>query len=191
MAEDRTLATPAPPDANAGSSIFSQRSRRQFGLFLGGAAFFGVASLITRRSLLQRYRATLPKFYHPSNQLNGEVNGSLEAVDALAIATVNVFSLTLMLTGGTMWACDISSVDELRQTLRSKLDLGTTDERGAEADREAEEWLSSILVGKEEKEQKEGAGEKGIENMLTTILARKVQEQRAKAVEVKKNEKDQ
>src|SRR5436853_1294828 len=74
------------------SAAFSTRSIRQLGLFFGGAVFLACAQVITRRSLVRRYKSTIPKFYQPSNRPNADVNGALEAFEALSIATVNVLS---------------------------------------------------------------------------------------------------
>src|SRR4051794_14581583 len=84
------------------SSPFSQRSRRQLGLFFAGAGFFAISSLITRRSLVRRYKATVPKFYQPNNRPNLEINGAMEAFEALNLATINVLSVSMMVSGGLL-----------------------------------------------------------------------------------------
>jgi len=122
------------------------------GLFFGGAAFFGVASVITRRSLVRRYKASVPKFFQQSNRPNAEVDGAMEALEALTIATVNVFSLSIMFTGGMLWAFDISSVEDMRRKLRGGLGIDG-DGRENAAEEEIEEWLATVLARKEEKER--------------------------------------
>jgi hypothetical protein len=138
------------------ASIFSKRSLRQLGLFFGGAAFFGFASIITRRSLVRRYKATVPKFFQQSNRPNTEVNGAMEAFEALTIATVNVFSLSIMFTGGMLWAFDISSLEDMRRKLRGGLGIDG-EERGNAAEEEIEEWLATVLARKDEKERQKKA----------------------------------
>ena len=72
------------------------------------------------------------------------VNGRLDAYEALSIATINVISFAVMMTGGTLWAFDISSMDELRQKVsRKRLEL---DETGStERDNAAEEEWKELL----------------------------------------------
>jgi len=138
------------------ASIFSKRSLRQLGLFFGGAAFYGLASIITRRSLVRRYKATVPKFFQQSNRPNAEVNGAMEAFEALTIATVNVFSLSIMFTGGMLWAFDISSLEDMRRKLRGGLGIDGERRENA-AEEEMEEWLATVLARKDEKERQKKA----------------------------------
>jgi hypothetical protein len=145
-----------PTSRSAQSSVFSTRSLRQLGLFFGGAAFFGVASAITRRALVRRYKATIPKFYQPSNRPNAEVNGAMEAFEALSVATVNVLSVSMMLTGGALWAFDIASLDDMRRKMRGGLGIDG-EGRDKAADEEMEEWLATVLARKEEKEKRKKA----------------------------------
>lgn len=138
------------------SSAFSKRSLRQLGLFIGGVAFFGVATAITRRSLVRRYNASIPKFFQQSNRPNTDVNGAMEAFEALTIATVNVTSLGIMFTGGMLWAFDISSLEDMRRKLRGGLGIDGEGRENA-AEEEMEEWLATVLVRKDEKERQKKA----------------------------------
>ncbi|RFU28143.1 hypothetical protein B7463_g8206, partial [Scytalidium lignicola] len=142
--------TPSEPQ----SSIFSPRSRKQLSLFLAGASFFTLSTLITRRSLVRRYKASLPKFYHPSNRPVGDVNGAMEAFEALNIATINVLSMSMMVSGGLLWAFDISSSEDLRRKLRGGLGFDGKGSAENEAEEEIEEWIASVLARKEEKQKK-------------------------------------
>jgi hypothetical protein len=151
MPPSQSMSTP-----EAQSSVFSRRSLRQLGLFFGGAAFFGFASVITRRSLVRRYKATVPKFFQQSNRPNAEVNGAMEAFEALTIATVNVFSLSIMFTGGMLWAFDISSLEDMRRKLRGGLGRDGEGRENA-AEEEMEEWLATVLARKDEKERQKEA----------------------------------
>lgn len=83
----------------------------------------------------------------------------MDAVEALNIATINVASLAIMITGGLMWGFDISGVEELRVRLREGLGLAGEGERNAEE--EFEEWLASTLArrdGKKGERRGEGGG---------------------------------
>ncbi|KAK2625409.1 hypothetical protein QTJ16_004721 [Diplocarpon rosae] len=135
---------PVEPD----SSFFSQRSRRQLGLFAAGAGFFLLSAAVTRRSIIRRHRAFVPKFYEPSNRVAPEVNGAVEAAEALAIATINVASVGIMSTGGLLWAFDISSLDDLKRRVRRN--MGVSIERtDQDAEEEIEEWFATVLSRKE------------------------------------------
>lgn len=148
----RPAAPPAPP-TEPQSIFFSQRARRQLGLFFAGAGFFAITSLITRRSLVRKYKATFPKFYQPSNRPAGEVNGAMEALEALNIATINVFSVSMMVTGGLLYAFDISSLDDMKRNVRRKIgvDVDRTDQ---DVEEEIEEWFATVLERKGVKEKK-------------------------------------
>jgi hypothetical protein len=155
--------TPAPGAATppeSQSMFFSPRSRRQLSLFAAGAGFFALSTVITRRSIARRYKASIPKFYHPSNHANSEINGALEAFEALNIATVNVLSVGMMLSGGLLWAFDISSLEDIRKKVRTNIGVNTT-RTDQDAEEEIEEWFASVLARKEFKALR---GEKGIKD---------------------------
>lgn len=147
----------APKTTEPHSPLFSQRSRRQLGLFFAGAGFFAISAMITRRSLVRRYKATIPKFYHPSNRPNFQVNGAMEAFEALNIATVNVLSVSMMLGGGFLYAFDIASLDDMRRKLRSRIGVDglRTDQ---EVEEEIKEWFATVLERKEKQENKGTTG---------------------------------
>jgi hypothetical protein len=133
----------APTATEPRFSFSSQRSRRQLGLFFAGAGFFAVTSLITRRSLVRRYKATIPKFYQSNNQPS-QINGAVEAFEALNIATINVFSVAMMTVGGLLYAFDISSLEDMRRNVRTRLGVDAT-RADQEAEEEVEELFASIL----------------------------------------------
>lgn len=144
--------SPSAPPSEPQSHFFSQRSRRQLGFFFAGAGFVAVSSIITRRSLVRKYKATFPKFYQPSNAPNHGINGAMEAFEALNIATINVASIGLMLTGGLLYAFDISSLNDMRRNVRKS--IGVDVERSdQEVEKEIEEWFATVLerMGKNEK----------------------------------------
>lgn len=166
---------PTPPQtpstSESHSALFSQRSRRQLGLFFVGAGFFAVATVITRRALVRRYKATIPKFYQPSNRANSEVNGAIEAFEALNIATINVMSVGMMLGGGLLYAFDISSLDDMRRHVRKSIGVEgpRTDE---DAEKEIEEWVAKTLniqMKKEKKHEERPNDAEGVATILERI----------------------
>ncbi|KAJ9665845.1 hypothetical protein H2201_003969 [Coniosporium apollinis] len=151
-----SIAPPTSPSASHDSSLFSPRSRKQLSLFFAGAAFMTLSLLTTRRALARKHTSTLPRFYQPSNRPSNPVNGPLEAVEALSLATVNVLSFGMMMTGGALWAFDISSMEEMRAKIRAGV-LGVDADAGKaarEAEEEMEEWLATVLARKEDKERR-------------------------------------
>jgi len=153
-----------PQQADTTPSIFSPRSRKQLGLFLAGASFFAFSTLITRRSIVRRYKATLPKFYQQSNRPSTDVNGAMEAFEALNIATINVTGFAMMITGGCLWAFDISSMGDLRRRIRGGLGVDGTGRSEVDAEEEMEEWLATVLARKEEKVKRKGGEDEGRTN---------------------------
>lgn len=76
----------------------------------------------------------------------------MEAFEALNIATINVASVGLMLTGGLLYAFDISSLDDMKRNVRTR--IGVDVERSdQEVEKEIEEWFATVLerMGKNEK----------------------------------------
>ncbi|ORY60516.1 uncharacterized protein BCR38DRAFT_441325 [Pseudomassariella vexata] len=148
--------TIAPPQTNirpdTRSPILSQRSLRQLGLFFAGAGFLSLATLVTRRAVVRKQRATIPRFYQPSNGPVSKIDsdGSFIAVEALGLATLNVISFGIMATGGLAWAFDISNIGDLRQLARKSIGGeggGRTDE---EAERDVEEWVAKVLLRRDD-----------------------------------------
>lgn len=89
-------------------------------------------------------------------------SGALEALEALNLATLNVAAAALTLVGGTLFALDVCTIEELRRRFRGE------DGRGGEllgeewrelkrkekqAEEEFEEWMVSVLARKELKER--------------------------------------
>jgi high-affinity Fe2+/Pb2+ permease len=87
------------------------------------------------------------------------------AAEALGLATLNVFSFGIMLTGGIAWAWDISTLEDLRTRARQKLygEAGALDE---DAEKQMEEWMAKVLSGmkKEDGDKIEKELEKGKRN---------------------------
>lgn len=82
----------------------------------------------------------------------------MEAVEALNIATVNVLSVAMMATGGTLWYLDINSMTDARRFLRGGMGVDGTGRSEKEAEEEFEEWMATTLARKEEKQLRRKAG---------------------------------
>ncbi|KAI5922309.1 hypothetical protein F4810DRAFT_291794 [Camillea tinctor] len=163
--------TPLPLDQEPPRpSVFSQRSLKQLSIFFAGAGFLSLSTLITRRAIVRKRIATIPKFYTQSNMPVHKMDsdGPFMAMEALNLATLNIVSFAIMATGGVGWAFDISNIDDLRRKARRHIGPagGKTDE---EAEREIEEWVAKVILrsqekekGKEEtKKETQSSGEKG------------------------------
>lgn len=155
MADSNNNATtPILQDAPS-TALTSRRSLKQLSLFLAGSSFLAFSTLITRRSLARRYAATVPRFYAQSNRPpSNTVNGPFEAVEALGIATVSVTSFMMMMTGGALWAFDISTMDDLRRKIRGGLGIDGTGRSERQAEEDFEEWLAETLARKDDKRRR-------------------------------------
>ncbi|TID17042.1 hypothetical protein E6O75_ATG09808 [Venturia nashicola] len=158
MASNTTTDASSPPiPAPADSTFTSDRSRRQLKLWAGGAAFMFLSAYITRRAIDRRYRAIRPKFFHYSHDPPPiHFNGPLEALEALSISTINVFSFGMMMVGGTCWAFDIASVQELRERTRKRLgyeEVIEMERRQGGSVMEAE-WIHNTLTKEEEERRR-------------------------------------
>jgi hypothetical protein len=120
---------------------------KQLGLFIGGSSFLLIAQIITRRSIVRRYKATFPSFFQPSSHRTGEgINGAMEAFEALNIATLHVMAAGIMTTGVLAYGFDIASVSEIRPRVRQLVGFGESDEAAEkQAEEELERWIASIL----------------------------------------------
>ncbi|QDS68120.1 hypothetical protein FKW77_010223 [Venturia effusa] len=147
-----------PPIPTPTDNIFtSDRSRRQLKLWAGGAAFMFLSAFITRRAIDRRYRAVRPKFFHYSHDPPPiTFNGPLEALEALSISTINVLSFGMMMVGGTFWAFDIASVQELRERTRKRLgyeEVIEMERRRGGGVMEAE-WIHNTLTREDEENKR-------------------------------------
>lgn len=160
------------------------RTRRQAGLFFGGAAFVVFSTLVTRRSLARRNNTIVNAVANAAkttgagatpgkvgganpaapeaakaeaeaalNSLNN--SGPVLALEALTVATLNVFSWAIMATGGVLWYFDIASMDDMKRAIRGGLGVDGTGRTEEEAEEEMEEWLATVLSRKDEKRKRE------------------------------------
>lgn len=156
-----TSTPPEPTTTTTTPETPTARTRKQLTLLLAGTTFYALSTLITRRAITRRQRATIPKFYQPSNRPASDVNGGLEALEALSVATVNVTSFAMMVAGGLLWVFDICSLEELRWKVRGGYRVdgsgGSEGEAGEEV--EVEEWVAGGLARREEMVGRRGDGE--------------------------------
>lgn len=136
---------PPPPPTEAA------RLGKQLTLLFGGSAFLALSIAVTRRSVHKRRIGMIPAFYHPNTRPPAvPVNGAIDAIEALNLATLNTVAFAMLLVGGGMFALDVCSVGELRVKARASGDWSET-QRAAEE--EFEEWVVGVLARKEMKEE--------------------------------------
>ncbi|KAF3004338.1 hypothetical protein E8E13_009511 [Curvularia kusanoi] len=112
--------TPAPP-AYEGTPVTSPRSLRQLSIFCLGSACLLASTAITRKAVWRRQLRQKPAFHTPNTNPHEFFSPMSDALQALNLATMNCFSVGLMLVGGTMWTLDIANLKEARGILRRRL----------------------------------------------------------------------
>lgn len=133
------------------------------GLFAAGAGFLTLSTLITRRAVARRMFESAPKMFQPSHHGPGipprgqkdKGDDAFVAAEALGLATLNVFSFGVMMTGGFMWAFDISNIEDLRRKARASL-YGVDGVVDQAAEQQVEEWIAEVLSKKEKREKERG-----------------------------------
>ncbi|KAF2271002.1 hypothetical protein CC78DRAFT_538696 [Lojkania enalia] len=118
-----------PEPAHESTPITSPRSLRQLSIFFFGATCFLASTAITRRAIYRRKLRISPKFYEPNTNPHEHFSPMMDAVQALNMATINVFSFGIMAAGGTLWAFDISGLKEMQTALRGRLGYDSFDRR--------------------------------------------------------------
>ncbi|KAG6038816.1 hypothetical protein E4U41_003622 [Claviceps citrina] len=140
-------AAPPPPTHNVPPPALTplQRQAKQLGLLLAGAGFMAASVAVARRSVLRRQLESLPKFYSGNRTVPriDPAERSLLAVQALGLATLNVASFAILLTGGIAWAFDLCDVRELRS--RTRASLRRPGVFSDEEEKEMEKMMGSIL----------------------------------------------
>lgn len=164
---------PPPPQPTLQSQIHEpqhspeeqfRRSAKQLGLFAAGAGFLTLSTLITRRAVARRMVESAPRMFQPSHHGPGipprgqkdKGDDAFVAVEALGLATLNVFSFGVMMTGGFMWAFDISNIEDLRRKARASL-YGVNGMVDSAAEQQVEEWVAEVLSKKEKREKERGS----------------------------------
>jgi hypothetical protein len=156
-------ASPTTPPLEAATipsqhTIDPHRERKQLSILAAGCGFAILSGLITRRAVLRRVNWAKPTYFrqndgHPDHKFDS----GLEALEALSVATVNVFSWTIVIAGGTMWATDTSGVQEARDKLRVKLGLNENEQKGSQAI--VGRWIQAAKFWKSTKPPAEPASE--------------------------------
>jgi predicted RNase H-like HicB family nuclease len=82
-------------------------------------------------------------------------SGPILAIEALTVASMNVFSWAIMATGGALWYFDIASMEDLRRSIRGGMGVDGTGRTEEEAEQEMEEWLATVLSRKDDKRTRE------------------------------------
>ncbi|KAL2166579.1 hypothetical protein VTG60DRAFT_2474 [Thermothelomyces hinnuleus] len=187
VAPPSSSSPPPPPSAQSATAqqdepprpmdyynhYFSARSLRQLSLFLGGAGFFYLSVMVTRRAVARHRLASRLKFYEPNNLSTGwgllkdeellrampRHKDPLVALEALNLATLNTVAFAVMAAGGVSWALDISNLDDLKRYARRRA-VQFRGERDEAAEREVAEWLMKTF-GIEEKKGSGGKDEGG------------------------------
>ena len=65
----------------------------------------------------------------------------------------------MMMTGGFLWAFDVSSLQDLRRKVRGGLGVDGSGRSERVAEEEFEEWLATVIARKEEKRERREGGE--------------------------------
>lgn len=140
---------------------------KQLGLFFGGATFFALSVAVSRRAVARHLKASKMEIFAPNMTSGmarpGNINAKaprdpMVAVEALNLATLNVISFATMAAGGTAWAFDLLSVEDLRRKARRTLYGGTEANLDEEAEKEVAEWVAKTLGIDLEKAEEEAKG---------------------------------
>ncbi|KAK4165764.1 hypothetical protein QBC43DRAFT_315129 [Cladorrhinum sp. PSN259] len=128
--------------------VTSPRSLKQLTLFFGGATFLVLSIALTRRRINMHQKLSKLKLFdmnHAPSKEQRPAKDPFVAVEALNLATLNVMSAAIMVTGGISWALDCSTVDDFRRITRQRL-VGKQDGvLDIEAEREVAEWVAKTL----------------------------------------------
>lgn len=151
------------------------RARRQNALFLGGLTFTLLSLSLTRRTILRKRTLAYPALFTPSHmhiapppgpqQQMSKVEGSLLAIEALGLATLNVVSVFMVGIGGMMVWWDVAEPADLRRSV-GEGGLGGVVEVDEEVEREVEGWIAGAFGGGPGSGQQEGNGNEGGEGVV-------------------------
>ncbi|KAK5164321.1 uncharacterized protein LTR77_010016 [Saxophila tyrrhenica] len=96
----------------------------------------------------------------PPGQAQGsKADASLDALSALGLATLNVFSTFMLGAGIAMSYFDIADLEDIKQKVNQGLGNEVNEDGDAEGDREIETWIAEVLA---RKDGKEGGGIGGL-----------------------------
>lgn len=171
-------------DSTPGSRSFtSPRALKQLGLAAAGSAFLLASIAVSRRAIARKTISSVPSTFQPNirppiragDTLRGGASDkksepALDAAEALGLATLNVLSFAIFATGGVAFACDLSSVEDLKYYSRRKL-YGPAGKPNEDTEKEMAEWVAGVLgksgvnideAEKKEKEEREEAAAKEV-----------------------------
>ena len=126
----------------------TDRARRQNGLLYGGIAFTILSAFVTRRAIGRKIAQNLGNPSATSTASSSpepKTDASLDAIQALGYATLNVFSTGMLGIGAAMTYFDIAEVEDMRDMIRRQ--EGYSDE--SEANKEIEGWIAEVLARKD------------------------------------------
>ncbi|PGH00048.1 hypothetical protein AJ79_08319 [Helicocarpus griseus UAMH5409] len=154
--------TPTPAPSQSPQSRLSNSTK----LLVGGTAFLFLSTLITRRALARKRLQAIPPKYTSAPYHKPPVNGALEALEALNLATINVASVAMIGVGMGMRAFEIETLDDLRRKVRGGLGVDGSGRSEQDVEEELEEWVVSVLDRKKEKEARgeRVEGQRGVVN---------------------------
>ncbi|KLU83279.1 hypothetical protein MAPG_02343 [Magnaporthiopsis poae ATCC 64411] len=135
----------------AANSALTPRSLKQLGLFFAGAGFLFWSTghhTPRRRAQAARRRPEKPTAVARDGRptMDPDADGGMMATQALGLATLNVFSFAIMMTGGLAWGFDISSIDDMRDRARKQILGEAARKTDEESEKELEEWMESMLL---------------------------------------------
>jgi hypothetical protein len=159
----------------------SHRTRRQNALFFGGLTFSLLSVALTRRTILRKRLAAWPATFTPSHmhiqpppgpeQQMSRVEGSLLAIEALGLATLNVCSFFMAGIGGAMMWFDVAEMEDLRRSVGVAGDGsvygGVVDE---ESEREVEGWIAGAFGGGGQHQEGKHAEVLGAQGLREAVL---------------------
>ena len=137
----------------------SHRARRQNALFFGGLAFSLLSVAVTRRTILRKRSAAYPSTFTPSHmhiepppgplQQMSKVEGTVMAIEALGLATLNVCAFFMAGVGGAMMWFDIAELEDLRGKVREG--VGSGGEVDEETEKAVEGWIAGAFGHEQDK----------------------------------------
>jgi hypothetical protein len=151
------------------------RVRRQNALLYGGLAFTFLSLFITRRSLVRKKLQTPPPLAPGQTApTTTKADGSLEAVEALGLATLNVFSFAMAGIGAAATYFNVADIEDLRQGVRRGMGYDVYGGDEDDADREIETWIAETLA------RKDGGLREGVVERLVEMEGRRKAEEEEK-----------
>lgn len=124
---------------------FSSRAHNQLSYLAAGTLLFASSVLLSRRAVVSRLRIDKPAGLFSSSRTTSQVNGAVDAASALTLATLNVGTFGAMLAGGSMWAFDIRTIDDVRRYVRRE-GLDTRGVAGPAVEEEKEDDIEAWMT---------------------------------------------